>query len=312
MLPKVEVRHLNAVIALAEELNFTRAAHKLLITQPALSRQITELEEQHGLRLFARRKGRAVELTDAGRVFVEEAHCALLHTERAVQLARVTDQGSTRVLTIGHSPCANQDWISAILAIRLTRYPRLRVRLVSQFPIELVRSVLAGELNFALVVAPPEDSQITAVPFDRSQLYAAVSKSHPGARKESLSLQDLAKDEWILFSNRVHPPLHDAIMEAARSGSIIPNDVHDLLTAQQAVHLVAAHVDVAILIKPAVGSLPEGVVLKPLSDPLWFDTCVVMRANDDSKLVNEFARSFLRKYEFPILPPKQMELSLSA
>jgi DNA-binding transcriptional LysR family regulator len=81
---------------------------------------------------------------------------------------------------------------------------------------------------------------------------------------------------------------------------------------QQAVHLVAAHVGVAILIKAAVGSLPEGVVLKPLSDPLWFDTCVVMRANDDSKLVNEFVRSFLRKYELPILPPKQMELSLSA
>ena len=56
MLPKVEVRHLNAVSALAEELNFTRAAHKLLITQPALSRQITELEEQHGLRLFALEK----------------------------------------------------------------------------------------------------------------------------------------------------------------------------------------------------------------------------------------------------------------
>jgi len=106
--------------------------------------------------------------------------------------------------------------------------------------------------------------------------------------------------------------LNDTIMEAARSRSIIPNDVHDVLTAQQAVHLVAAHVGVAILIKPAVGSLPEGVVLKPISDPLWFDTCVVMRANDDSKLVNEFARSFLRKYEPPILPPKQMELSLSA
>ena len=170
---------------------------------------------------------------------------------------------------------------------------------MSQFPIELVRSVLAGELNFALVLAPPEDSQITAVPFDRSQLYAAVSKSHPGARKESLSLQDLAKDEWILFSNRVHPPLHDTIMEAARSGSIIPNDVHDVLTAQQAVHLVAAHVGVAILIKPAVGALLEDVVLKPLSDPLWFDTCVVMRANDDSKLVNEFARSYGCRYALP-------------
>jgi DNA-binding transcriptional LysR family regulator len=312
VLPKVEVRHLNAVIALAEELNFTRAAHKLHITQPALSRQITELEERHRLHLFARRKGRAVELTDAGRIFVEEARCALLHTDRAVQLARVADQGSNRVLTIGHSPCADPDWISAILAIRLTRYPKLRVRLVSQFPIELVRSVLGGELNLALVVAPPEDSQMTAVPFDRSQLCAAVSEPHPGARKESLALQDLAKDEWILFSNRVHPVLHDAIIEAARCESIIPKDVHDVLTAQQALHLVAEHVGVAILVKPAACSLPEGVVLKPLSDPLWFDTCVVMRANDDSKLVNEFARTFLRQYPLPVLLPKQMELSLSA
>ena len=312
MLPKIEVRHLNAVIALAEELNFTRAAHKLHITQPALSRQITEIEQQNRLRLFARSKGRAVELTDAGRVFVGEARCALLHTERAVQLARLADQGSDHVLTIGHSPCADPDWISAVLAIRLARYPRLRVRLVSQFPIELVRGVLAGELNFALVAAPPEDSQITAVPFDRSQLYAAVSKSHQCARKESVALQDLARDEWILFSNRVHPLLHDAIIEAARCGSIIPKDVHDVLTAQQAVHLVAEHVGIAILMKSAVGSLPESVVLKPLSDPLWFDTCIVMRANDDSKLVNEFARSFLRKYDSPILPPKQMELSLSA
>ena len=65
MLPKIEVRHLNAVIALAEELNFTRAAHKLHITQPALSRQITEIEQQNRLRLFARSKGRAVELVAA-------------------------------------------------------------------------------------------------------------------------------------------------------------------------------------------------------------------------------------------------------
>ena len=164
MVPNVEVRHLHAVIVLAEELNFTRAAHRLHLTQSALSRQITEIEEQHRFRLFTRDNRRVVrvELTDAGRVFVEEARSSLLHMDRAVHLARAVHDGADNVLMIGHSPNADQAWVSAMLAIRLPLYPKLRIRLISQFSIELVRSVMAGELNLALVAAPPEDSQITA------------------------------------------------------------------------------------------------------------------------------------------------------
>ena len=104
MFPNLEVRHLHAVIVLAEELNFAKAAHRLHITQPALSRQLSELEELHRFRLFSRDKRRAVELTDAGRVFVQEARSALLHAERAIHLARTTHEGRDRVLVIGHSP----------------------------------------------------------------------------------------------------------------------------------------------------------------------------------------------------------------
>jgi len=87
--PNVQIRHLHAVIVLAEELNFTRAAHRLHLTQSAVSKQITEIEEQHNFRLFNRDKKRNVELTDVGRIFVEEARSALLHIDRAVQLGRV-------------------------------------------------------------------------------------------------------------------------------------------------------------------------------------------------------------------------------
>jgi LysR family hca operon transcriptional activator len=80
----IEVRHLHAVIVLAEELNFTRAALRLHISQPALSKQITELEEENRFQLFARDKRRSMEITDAGRNFVEQARLALLHAERAV------------------------------------------------------------------------------------------------------------------------------------------------------------------------------------------------------------------------------------
>jgi len=312
--PNVEVRHLQAVNALAEELSFTRAAHRLHITQSTLSKQIAEIEEHYRFHLFTRDNKKIVELTDAGRVFVEEARSALSHMERAVHLARAAHDEPDNVLMIGHSPYADQAWVSAILAIRLPVYPTLRVRLMSQFSIELVRSVLAGELNLALVTAPPEDPKITAVPFAQAPLYVALPETHAAAQKEHIVLQDLAKDEWILLARRVHPVVHGAIMDAARLEGIGPKHPHDIITAQQAVHLVSEQVGVAILTKPtALGFHAEGVVVKPLSDTsLCFQTCVIMRTDDDSRLANEFARSFLRKYAPQRLPPKQMELWLSA
>src|SRR5258705_285857 len=206
--PNLEVRHLHAVVSLAEELNFTRTAHSLHITQSALSKQITEIEEQHRFHLFDRNNTRRVELTDVGRIFVQEARSALLHIDRAVQLGRAALEGSDSVLTIGHSPDADQAWVSTILAIRLPLYPKLRIQLISEFSTELVRSVIAGELNLALVTAPPENSQITAVAFAQSPLYAALPQTHAAAQKEHIALQDLARDEWILFAQRVHPVVY--------------------------------------------------------------------------------------------------------
>jgi DNA-binding transcriptional LysR family regulator len=312
MFPNLEVRHLHAVITLGEELNFTRAALRLHLTQSALSRQITEVEKQLTFRLFTRDNRRVVrvELTDAGRVFVAEARSSLSHMERAFHLARTAHDGAENVLTIGHSHEADQAWVSDLLAVRLPLYPKLAIRLISQFSIELVRSVLAGELNLALVTAPPEDSQIEAAPFALTPLYAALPESHAAAQKERLVLQDLAKDEWILFARRVHPIVHDAIMDAARREGIAPKRAHDIITPQEAVHLVSEHVGVAILTKPtALGCRAEGVVVKPLSDEsLCFKTYVIMRKDDDSRLANEFARSFLRKYAYHRRPPMPTEL----
>jgi DNA-binding transcriptional LysR family regulator len=286
----------------------------LHITQPALSKQITDLEEEYRFHLFTRNKRRIVELTDAGRVFVEEARSALSHTERAVHFARAAHEGSDSILTIGHSPYANHDWVSALLAIRLPLYPRLAIRLKTQFAMESVHSVLAGEVNLALVTAPPQDAQITAVPFAPAQLYAALPEAHPAVHKKRLVLHDLAKDEWILFAKRVHPRLYEALMDTARRASIAPQHTHDAMAPQQAMDLVSEHAGIAILIQPtARGIQADGVVVKPLSDPsLCFQTCVIMRADDDSRLVNEYVRAFLRKYAPQRLAAKQMDLPLPA
>jgi DNA-binding transcriptional LysR family regulator len=309
--PNVEIRHLHAVIALAEELNFTRAADRLHITQPALSKQITDLEAEHRFHLFTRHKRRIVELTDAGRLFVEEARSALSHTERAVHFARAAHDGSDSILTIGHSPYSNHDWVSTMLAIRLPLYPRLGIRLKTQFAMESVHSVLVGEVNLAIVTAPPQDTQITAVPFAPAPLYAVLPENHPAAHTERLVLRDLAKDEWILFPKRFDPVVFEAIMDAAQSGSIAPKHAHDVIAPQQAVELVSEHLGVAILTQPwTTGSHADGVVVKPLSDTsLCFKTCVILRADNTSRLVEEYVRMFLRKYAPQRLPPKQVKLS---
>src|SRR5208283_4274793 len=184
----------------------------------------------------------------------------------------------------------NHDWVSAMLAIRLPLYPRLGIRLKTQFAMESFHSVLVGEVNLALVTAPPQDAQITAVPFAPAPLYAALPENHPAAHKERLLLQDLAKDEWILFAKRVHPLVHEAIMDTARRESIAPKHAHDVIAPQQAVDLVSESVGVAILTQSmARGLHADGVVVKPISDAsLCFETCVIMRADNDSRLVNEF------------------------
>jgi DNA-binding transcriptional LysR family regulator len=124
----------------------------------------------------------------------------------------------------------------------------------------------------------------------------------------------LAKDEWILFARRSHPVVRDAIMDAAQRQGIAPKHAHDILTAQEAIHLVSQHVGVAIVTKPAsVGLGVEGVVIRPLSDPsLSFETCLIMRADEDSRLANDFGRSFLQKCAPRRLPPMQLTLPLPA
>jgi DNA-binding transcriptional LysR family regulator len=309
--PGVEVRHLLAVTVLAEELNFTRAADRLHITQPTLSKQIIELEAEHQFRLFTRDKRRGVELTDAGRLFVEEARLALSHRERAVHLARAAYNGSDTILTIGRSPYASHDWVSALLAIRLPLYPSLEIRLRTQFASESIHSVLVGEVNLALVTAPPQDAQITAVPFAPAPLYAVLPENHPAAHKEPLVLQDLAKDEWILCPKRFEPVVFDAIIEAAQSASIPPKHAHDVIAPKQAVELVLEHLGVAILTQPsATGLHADGVVVKPLSEKsLCFKTCVILRTDNTSRLVDEYVRMFLRRSKR--LPSKGTELSMS-
>lgn len=296
----LELRHFYSVVVLAEEMHFTRASHRLCIAQPSLSKQIQEIERLRGVRLFARDNGRIVELTDAGRIFVEEARLAIFHAERALNLARADCQARDS-LVIGYSPDADHAWVSGILATRRSSCTKARLRLCTRFAMDLLRAVLVGELNLALVTAPPRENRITAVPFAQRPLYAVLPDSHRHACRKELVLGDLADDEWILNARQVHPTIHEAILEAAKREKILPKNLHETFTYEQAVQLVLEHAGVGILTQACAPDFrADHLVVMPLSDvSLRFDTCLVMSAADNGKLSNGFGRSFLRRFSPP-------------
>jgi DNA-binding transcriptional LysR family regulator len=139
-----EMRLLQAAIAVAEMLNFSRAADRLRVTQPALSKQICELESQLGFRLFERNH-QFVELTDAGRAFVQEAREAIVHAERAVVLAKAAFNGAEEVLSIGKSSHTDPFLITTLLSIRLPLFPGMRISLASNFSNELAHQVQGAQ-----------------------------------------------------------------------------------------------------------------------------------------------------------------------
>jgi DNA-binding transcriptional LysR family regulator len=284
-----------AAIVLAEELHFGLAAQKLHVAVSTLSKQIAQLEDKLGLTLF-NRSSKGVELTDAGRAYVEETRASLLHAEKAINAARAANEGKDYVLTAGHTPYTDLGLVLMLLSVRLPLYPRIKVQLHSDFSLDLVHSLLVGEIDLALVAWPPEMATLTLVEIGTSPLYVIFSEGHPAATREEVGLSDFARDSWALFQRKAHPLLYDAIVGRAHSYGFEPSDLHHIVTPDEAVNLVLEHAGVAFVSKAvAMNQRSRGFVMKPLAeDSLKITTYFALRADNSSRMLNEFGRAFLR------------------
>jgi len=308
----IDARLQLAAIELAEELHFGRAAQKLHIAVSTLSKQIALLEEKLGVTLFLR-SSKGVELTDAGRAYVEEARASLLHAEKAINVARATNDGREHILSAGHTPYTDLTLVTMLLSIHLPLYPNTKVQLHSDFAFDLVHGLLAADLDVALIAWPPEGAALTLVEVGSASLYAVLPDGHAAYGKEQISLTDIAYDPWVLFNKRVHPLIYDAILSRARALGISPREVHHIVTAQEAVHLVQEHAGIAFLAKAvALSSQKPGVIVRPIADEqLRLKTYLALRSNEPSRMINEFARAFLRKCAPLVEKSDQLTLPIS-
>src|ERR1700722_354086 len=307
-----EIRLMEAASALAEELNFSRAAHRLHISQPALTKQIAELESRLGFSLFER-DHQTVALNDAGRAYVQEARMSVFHSERAVQAARAALNNVEVILRVGKSPYGDPFLTSTLLSVRLPLFPQLKVELTSGFSCDLVHDVLSGRVDLALVTEPPETPMISMTKVDEAPLFIALSEENELAKLSQLSLSDLSHENWIIFRRSVHPPLYDRILRAASDLAVRPRDMHHIMVPEEAYQLIAEKNGVALLTKTgALKNARDGVTIRPLvEERLILKTFLASRVDNESKLTSEIVRAFGRKMRTLDGDP-QLNLPISA
>ena len=291
-----ELKYMRAAIAVAEELSFSRAAKRLHLSQPAITKYISELEESLGVLLFLRAH-HVVSLTEAGKAYVEEARIVVLHAERAVQVARAAGHNVETVLNVGRTPYADPFFTSTLLATRLPLFPRLRLNLSSGFSCDLTHDVLTGELDVAIVIEPPTSGLLTTLRIDESPLYIVMSQEDDLARFPSISLHQLAGKRWALFQRQSHPPLYDLIQKSVQDLHVVPTAVQHYMIPEESLPILIE--PNGILIVPKSGALRiarDGFTMRPLDEAkLMTRTLLISRSDNSSPLLSELVRSFVRK-----------------
>jgi DNA-binding transcriptional LysR family regulator len=205
----MELRHLRYFIAVAEEQNVTRAAARLHVSQPPLTRQIQDLEAELGVALFER-TAKTIRLTGAGRVFLREAKAALQRVDAAVTAARATAIGKSHELHIGHAPSATANFLPAVLRAFHKKLPGVRVTLHDMTATEILDGLREGRLDAGFLVEP-ERKLPRGVQFQSLRTYpmvVAVTPSHPWAKRHAVKVKEVLKEPIVAYSRRDYPNYH--------------------------------------------------------------------------------------------------------
>lgn len=263
----MDIRTLRSFAVLAEERHFTRAASRLHVAQPALTKQIQQLEQELGCRLFER--GRAgVSLTPDGAVLLRDSQRVLEAARQVTATAAQLRQGERGVVRVGFTPTAPHHVLPRLLREFRRRHAGAELSLLEASSAEQIDLLARGELDVG-VLRPPSGTLpdgIVATTFHHEPFVAALPGSHRLARRRSISLADVRKEPLILPSRRVVSSLFDALMAAFNRAGVTPEIAHEPSQLHGVVGLVAAGCGIALLPSSASHLRLRGVVYRPIAD----------------------------------------------
>jgi LysR family transcriptional regulator, hca operon transcriptional activator len=258
----VELRHLRYFIAVAEAGSLTIAASKSLhTTQPSLSRQIRDLEEEVGTALLIR-KPRGVTLTEAGKAFLDHARLAMGQVDAAVGAARRSAMPNKPAFAIGFLTGQEIEWLPGVMRILRDRSPELEINIVSQTSRALAEGLLRGKLDLAFlrveVKAPELGYRVVA----REPFVVLMPSDHRLAAKQSIAPKELAKEKMLIAAA---PALRAAVDPYLRRHRIRLRPAHEVDNLAMAMSLISSTRSVVLLPAYAQNFLPPSVTSRPLA-----------------------------------------------
>ncbi len=242
----MDLRRLRYFVAVAEELHFGRAARRLNVSQPPLSVQIRTLEREIGAPLLVRTQ-RRVELTEAGRVLLDEARRLLSQAEAAVVHARRAAQGTVGHLTIGFVSTVDYSILPPLVRRFRQRHPGIALKLLELTGDRQQALLQSGELDLGLSILPSPAPGLTMRPVFREPLIAAVPASHSLAGRRRTALRSLAAEPFIQFPRELAPGLYDLAIAACQKAGFTPHLAQEAIQMQTILGLVAAGLGVAVV-----------------------------------------------------------------
>jgi DNA-binding transcriptional LysR family regulator len=242
----METRHLRFFCTLAQELHFTRSALRLNVSQPSLSHQIKQLEDELGTRLVER-TNRRVRLTQAGEVFLLRATRILEQMDQAVREATRVGQGEAGLLSIGVVSTAVCSYLPEILRAFRRESPHLTVDIHEMEPGEQVEALHKETIDIGLLFLSIQDPAFDSVIVSRERLIAAIPTGHPAASTERVRLRDLAEETFLVPRQQRVRGFHELVLETLLSHGVTKPVLQPTRLLTTAAFLVSGQLGVALV-----------------------------------------------------------------
>lgn len=262
----MELRHLRYFVAVAESLNFRLAAQRLHVSQPPLSQQIRLLEDELGVQLLQRTK-RSVSLTEAGKLFLEEARITLAHAAQAMDTARRAGKGELGRISVGFVSSADVIVVPKLVPTYRRRYPKVDIELLSMNDVFQRTAVVEGRIAVGFTMMPWAASGLVYEKVHDEALIVAMPECHKLASLSAVPMEALAGEPYIIMARSIAPSVHDFIITQCLLAGFSPNIIQEVDHVQFNLSLVSSGIGVSLLAE-RVQRLPrEGVVYRPVAPP---------------------------------------------
>ncbi|CAD6519777.1 LysR family transcriptional regulator [Paraburkholderia sabiae] len=288
----MELRQLRYFVAVAEERNFTRAAERLNMTQPPLSRQIQQIEDSVGLALFER-GARPLKLTEAGRVFYVQAKRLLEESDELLPLTRRLAQLAERIV-IGFVPSTLYGPLPDVIRAFREAAPLIQISLIEMFTIEQLSALKGGRIDVGFGRLRFDESQLAREVLVEEPLIAALPAGHALADATKLTLDALSKETVIIYPSTPRPSYADQQLSAFRDHAVEPAAIHEVRELQTALGLVAAQVGVCLVPESVRGLRARGVTYRSIDETNVSSPIIMSRRLQDQSPTTDLFCSIAR------------------